>query len=165
MFDIFALRVCFHFLEYFFANFITYPLVSPTLVVVIYPTRAHFRDSGLVREPTNHTFWCFLYGFRSGRSHSRWVNGHFKCFMFVFYPPSGNNVANCKRAIKWPELVGIGWELVRIDIWSVFYRLKSILMAKIGQNAPNVDRNIQMFVYIFKIFLYGSAAWWPKAPI
>ena len=22
--------------------------------VVIYPTRAHFRDSGLVREPTNH---------------------------------------------------------------------------------------------------------------
>ena len=39
--------------------------------LVIYPTRAHFRSSGLVYEPTNHTCWFFLYGFRSGRSYSR----------------------------------------------------------------------------------------------
>ena len=41
-------------------------------------------------------------------------------------------------AIKWPELVGIGWELVRIELRAVFYRLESILRAKIGQIYTNI---------------------------
>ena len=50
-----------------------------------------------------------------------------------FTPSSGHILRNRKLAIKRPDLAGIGWELVRIEFWTVFYRLKLILMAKICQ--------------------------------